>query len=208
MTAIRSLSSTSIPASPHFRPFRRPHGATRPVLAAIALVMAMIWLASTPALAHDQLITETPSNGDSVKSAPDAVTMEFSGSPQKLGNEIDVLHDGQNIATGSPEVQFHTVTQKLRTDLPSGDYTVKWRIVSEDGHPVSGDFTFTVEDDSSTGTAQPSTTSTAGSPTESAARDAASQTPTLVFTILGAAIIVIVASFLVAVAIRMRRQRH
>ena len=33
------------------------------------------------------------------------------------------------------------MVQPLAADLPEGDYTIAWRVVSSDGHPIEGAFT-------------------------------------------------------------------
>jgi hypothetical protein len=44
---------------------------------------------------------------------------------------------------GGPTVDGATVTQPLRPLEPSGVYEVTWRVVADDGHPISGTFAFT-----------------------------------------------------------------
>lgn len=54
---------------------------------------------------------------------------------------------------GPPRAVDNKVTQAVTGALPNGEYTVGWRVVSADGHPVSGSYTFTVR--GSSGGAQP-----------------------------------------------------
>ncbi len=56
--------------------------------------------------------------------------------------------DGSSVASGTPRVDGVLVRQGL-TEGPDGAYTMAFRAVSEDGHPVTGEITFTV------GTASP-----------------------------------------------------
>ncbi|WP_372636119.1 copper resistance protein CopC [Cohnella sp.] len=58
------------------------------------------------------------------------------------------------------------LTGKLEQALPSGEYTVEWRIIGEDGHPIKGTFGFTV--------ALPPDETPSPSPSESAAESAES----------------------------------
>ena len=44
----------------------------------------------------------------------------------------------------SPAVEDMTATVELDEALPDGEYEVLWRVVSSDGHPISGAFTFQV----------------------------------------------------------------
>ncbi|HWS56943.1 MAG TPA: copper resistance protein CopC, partial [Actinotalea sp.] len=55
-----------------------------------------------------------------------------------------VTGPGGAVAVGEPVVQGTTVTAPLPSDLASGDYTIAWRVVSADGHPIQGTIPFTV----------------------------------------------------------------
>lgn len=189
-----------------------PRLTLRILAAAAALALAVAFgVSAQPAFAHDQLVEATPGDGDTVDAAPEAVEMVFSGAPQKLGNEIRVEHDGENVAAGDPEVQFHTITQGLKSDLAGGDYTVDWRIVSEDGHPVGGTFTFTVEgtdpgtDDASSAPEATGTGSDSSSEGQSATSED-SEIPTGLIVTL-AVVVLVIAVFIVFVVIRGRRSR-
>lgn len=185
----------------------------RLLVAAAALVLAVAFgVSAEPAFAHDQLVEATPGDGDTVDVAPEAVKMVFSGAPQKLGNEIQVEHDGENVAVGDPETQFHTITQSLKSDLTPGDYTVDWRVVSEDGHPVDGTFTFTVQEtephaDVASPTPDTTDTSSDGTQASQAATSDDNSGPTAVLIAALALSLVVIAAFIVFVVIRRRRIR-
>ncbi|HAJ17883.1 MAG TPA: hypothetical protein DCL57_07255, partial [Microbacterium sp.] len=52
--------------------------------------------------------------------------------------------DGQNIASGEPIIDGTTVTQPVQPGQ-AGLFTVRWRVVSSDGHPISSEHQYTVE---------------------------------------------------------------
>lgn len=198
-------------------------------LAAVALLIAALILPAAPAAAHDQLVSTDPDQGSTVQTAPEAITMTFSGSPQKLGNEISVVHDGTDVADGDPTAEFHTITQPLTGDLVPGDYEVKWRVVSEDGHPVTGKFSFTLAGDSTSeetptdrATAEPtdhssdeaapgsspSSASTAAPDTSSsAAADAAADNASSSGLLIGivAVVVIVILAFAILVIVRLRK---
>src|SRR4029077_7757902 len=49
---------------------------------------------------------------------------------------------GAGVRTPEPAVGGHTVTWSMPADLAEGSYVVSWRVVSSDGHPVAGAFSF------------------------------------------------------------------
>ncbi len=107
-----------------------------------------------PASAHDVLVGSAPGADSIQATAPDQVVLEFSDAPQPLGIRIEVTGPGgAPVGRGEPQVRGTAVVQALAADLPAGDYTVEWRIVSADGHPLSGVLAFTVAAGSTDGDA-------------------------------------------------------
>jgi len=138
-------------------PFRR--------LAAGVTVAAVAILASAvPASAHDQLISSTPSDGAELDAAPESITLTFSGQLLILdesmsGAVVLVVDDsGRDWATGEAEVRGDTVIAAVDPAMPVAGYQVRWQVVSEDGHPISGVIPFTIGD------AAPMKTSSASPP--------------------------------------------
>lgn len=120
--------------------------------AVLTLVIGSFGLMSaSPALAHDQLIGSNPKNGAKLDKQPEWLELEFSGNIQDIGTEIQVMHDGKDVSAGEITIEGRKVTSALPDDLGPGDYKVVWRVVSSDGHPISGDLTFTINDSNAAG---------------------------------------------------------
>ena len=51
---------------------------------------------------------------------------------------------GATVPTSDPTVDGNTVNWPMPADLPEGAYVVTWRVVSSDGHPISGASSFGV----------------------------------------------------------------
>lgn len=111
----------------------------------LSLLVATAVMLPQAALAHDELISSDPDDGDTVE-APDELTLTFSGQIAEVGAAVVVTDDQDDSVTdGEPEVDGTAVVQDLADDLAAGDYEVVWRVTSEDGHPISGTFSFAVE---------------------------------------------------------------
>jgi copper transport protein len=118
--------------------------ARRGVLSATLAVLFALLFAS-PAAAHAELINTTPANGAQLASSPIDVQMSFTESVHLVDDGIRLIdHVGATVPTPEPTVNGHTVTWPMPADLPEGPYVVTWRVVSSDGHPVSGAFSFGV----------------------------------------------------------------
>lgn len=140
--------------------------ATAP-LVLLVLVLAGLLLTAVRADAHNSLQSTDPADGSSVATPPTHVTLTFDQPAQALGTEIVVLGpDGSTVSTGTAELVDSTVAQALVADLPAGAYTVQWRVTSADGHPLSGELTFTAEAGT---TPEPTADATTPAPAETVA---------------------------------------
>lgn len=116
------------------------------VLAAAALTIAAgITIAgASPAFAHDELLASSPEPGQVFDTAPAEVALDFSNDIIEVGTAIVVVdHHGGDVEVGDPVVAGAHVTATLPADL-EGDYQVRWRAVSSDGHPIEGTIDFGV----------------------------------------------------------------
>ena len=112
------------------------------VLAAVALLLLV---PAAPASAHSQLIGSTPANGARLDQPPQRVTLHFSEGINLIDGGIRLLdRHGTEVSTAAPTAQGSTVSWVMPAHLRDGTYLVDWRIISADGHPVSGAFSFGV----------------------------------------------------------------
>lgn len=107
--------------------------------------MGAVLAAAGPAAADASLLSSSPSDGATVRSAPASVAFTFDEVVQARLATVTVT-DGGGAAVGTPPplVDRATVVQPLPATLGAGRYTVAYRIVSADGHPVTGRVRFTV----------------------------------------------------------------
>ncbi|MFG1921321.1 copper resistance CopC/CopD family protein [Cryptosporangium sp. NPDC048952] len=115
-----------------------------------ALVVALfallaIGFGASPAQAHAALEGTDPPTGSIVDPAPTVVTMNFSERVTPVKGRIKIIApDGSNVVQGEPTTVNGgaRVRIPLKSDLADGTYLVSYRIISADGHPVSGGYTF------------------------------------------------------------------
>lgn len=121
------------------------------LLAAALFACLALAFGSAPAQAHDQLIGSNPKQGAKLDKQPEWIELEYSGEIQDIGTEIRVERDGEDYSAGEITVEGRTVKSALPDDLKPGDYTIAWRVVSQDGHPISGKVEFTILDSAGSG---------------------------------------------------------
>ena len=144
------------------RPRRRP--ALRFGLIVLLTALAAVGFAG-PAAAHDVLISSDPADGSTVQTAPATVTLTFDQPVQDFEPVITMTGpDGQSYQSGSPTVDSTVVTSAVGEIIQAGEYVIAYRVVSADGHPVTGEvkFQFNGAGSAAAGTPPVAGTSTAG----------------------------------------------
>ena len=114
--------------------------------AAAALLSAGGLIVASPASAHDELVSSDPAADASLEALPAQLTLTFSAeiADDEGASEVQVTDAAGTVLTsGSPAVTDNVLTQPLQ-GAASGAVTVLWKVVSSDGHPISGEFAFTV----------------------------------------------------------------
>ena len=135
----------------------------RKALVALALTVVAVLSTATPALAHNVLISSDPANGSSVAAGPQKISLTFDQYVQGADvNQIAVTGPGGGQwAEGPISVVNNVISAPLRPLGPAGKYTVGYRVLSADGHPVTGELSFTL---TAAGTGTPATVDAARSP--------------------------------------------
>lgn len=131
------------------------------VASLLVALVALLVLPASPAFAHDELVSTDPPADAVLDALPEQITFTYSADIlTEQGTAVVEVTDatGASLTEGTPVVSGTDVTQTLAGSA-SGAVTVKWRVVSSDGHPIDGTFSFTVN------AATPTPTATASTPT-------------------------------------------
>ena len=97
------------------------------------------------AFAHASIEKESPRFAQRLASSPRQVAIRFDQSVDALPKAIIVLTaDGKNVAGPPRAVPAQREIVASLPRLPKGAYTVRWQALSNDGHIVSGVYTFGV----------------------------------------------------------------
>nr|WP_132112846.1 copper resistance CopC family protein [Actinocrispum wychmicini] len=117
-------------------------------IAAVAVLagLAFAGLAS-PALAHNALVGSDPKDQASLDVGPQTVRLTFDQPVQDDAgaNTVAVIGpSGDHWETAAPKVDSNVVSATVGALGPSGQYSVNWRVLSADGHPVQGTVKFTL----------------------------------------------------------------
>ncbi|MBB5779445.1 copper resistance CopC family protein [Nonomuraea jabiensis] len=111
--------------------------------ATAAALLVLVFGMAAPALAHDALKSSSPAKDAEVESL-DEVRLEFTAGV-RLPFVIVRGPGGAELQSGKPEVDGKVVTQAVKEPVPDGKYTIAYRVVSSDGHPIEGEIPFKVK---------------------------------------------------------------
>ncbi|SEU41298.1 copper resistance CopC family protein [Nonomuraea wenchangensis] len=111
------------------------------LLACVAAVVVPPYAAQ----AHNVLVGSDPRDGATLTAAPERVTLVFDQAVRQGYAQIGITGaDGSSWADGDAVVAAERVSVKLKPLPGGGAYVVGYRILSADGHPVTGKLTFTL----------------------------------------------------------------
>jgi len=189
--------------SPHPRTTRlRPGGRMAALLVAGVALATPIALAPA-ASAHDAFVGSTPKAGSTLTTAPTSVTVSFEEPPLAAGLAVAVTAPDTTLVTsGDPVLTGTDVVSPLVPLTQAGVYTVAWRVVADDGHPVTGTFSFTLDLAGSGATGSAGPTSVA-SPSVSPAASTEGSSSSASWIVAGLGALVLLG---VGVALAMRRR--
>lgn len=113
-----------------------------PLLTVVLIAVA----GASPVAAHTDLVGSAPKSGQTLSEPPGEITLRFGADLLSAGATV-VAKDssGAKVDVGPAVVAGREVTAPWPASADSGTYTVAWRAVADDGHPLEGTFTFTVQ---------------------------------------------------------------
>ncbi len=111
------------------------------------LIVILLWSAAPAAvLAHTGITVSNPADGDVIADELTLVEMTFTTTFEKalskatLSNEAGVEVPYAELIQGEKSMGM-----RFEEPLPSGAYTVNWKLLGADGHAVEGQYSFSVE---------------------------------------------------------------
>ena len=139
----------------------------------LALAAGLLIGPAGPASAHNELVSTEPTADAVLDAPPSSLVLEFSEAVLEISPTVVLTGPTGDVGLDAPVVDETLVSVPIPAALAPGGYSVIWRVVSADGHPVQGAFTFTVTAPAATAGAIPTptdapTAATTSTPTESA----------------------------------------
>lgn len=112
----------------------------------VSSVLALLLISSAAASAHTSVVTTTPLYKSTVTEMPLQISIEFTDELMTIGdkkvNTISITApDKSEVSLTSLTLDKNFIIANLPdVDYADGTYLVSYRVVSADGHPVSGSY--------------------------------------------------------------------
>ena len=113
--------------------------------------IAILLMTSPMAQAHSRVVSSNPTAGSTINKMPAAISLTANEELVKLnGKEISkislIAPDKSAVKLGAIAANKLVIPAPiLGKNLKPGVYTINYRIISADGHPVSGTIKFTLK---------------------------------------------------------------
>jgi len=119
-------------------------GVLRCAAAAVLAVLFAVTGAST-ASAHTELTNAVPAAGVSLQRTPGSIQLSFTEPiDAELASVVVLGPKGENLTVGPARQSGSGLMQPITATREPGRIRVAYRVISLDGHPVSGRYSFTV----------------------------------------------------------------
>ena len=117
------------------------------LLAALLAVAAVVTSSplAPPAHAHAGLVDSDPADGSTLTQLDDEVVLTFSEEVRDPVTVVVTDPEGTGLQTGDPIVDGTEVRQSVEPAVVAGLHTIAYRVISADGHPITGQVRATVE---------------------------------------------------------------
>jgi methionine-rich copper-binding protein CopC len=121
-------------------------------LVTVFVVSLLSVLAIPTSMAHVEIVNSFPERFANVNPIPTQVWIQFSGDLQTLDgeavNSLEVVDStGISVNFEDPIINGGRITTKVSGQSAPGVFTVKYRVVGDDGHVIEGDYTFNASPD-------------------------------------------------------------
>ena len=117
------------------------------LVAGVVLALLATVLQAGPARAlpaHASLVSIAPADGAQLSTGPTQIQLTFDDTIASQFARVRLTRDDAVVETAPPTVAGTVVTAAVTENAGPGAYRIAWQVASDDGHPVSGEASFTV----------------------------------------------------------------
>lgn len=109
----------------------------------ISATLVLLFAFSSSAYAHTGLTGSSPADGETITEDLFEIELEFNTKVESTST-VKVFTEHNEEISGAAQVNDNVMTSGFMEPLENGTYTVEWKIIGADGHPIQGTYSFTV----------------------------------------------------------------
>ena len=111
----------------------------------IAWSVFLLFFAFIPSVfAHSGLSSSVPEDGETTQEEVEQVTLIFNTSIETTSTMKVTDEMGMEVALAETTVDDNEMKGILELPLTTGNYQVDWKIIGQDGHPIEGEYSFSI----------------------------------------------------------------
>lgn len=173
----------------------------------IAVAVTAATLLAAPAHAHAGLVGSTPEDGATIEQFDDTVVLTFTEEVAQPVTVVVTDPAGAGLQVGEATIDGNEVRQQVEPATVAGLHTLAFRVVSSDGHPITGQVRVTVESPDAPTPTSSSVTEDVPDASDPDTRDD-DGTQTLSWLVAGGLVLGLAALLLAVLAVTTRRKKQ
>jgi methionine-rich copper-binding protein CopC len=115
----------------------------------LSLTIILLLIIPSLAYSHVSLTEMTPGKDTVLSEQPGKITLKFNGLLEHAISKIEVYDQQGNKVSKDTQLtdikHFSIMEVELANGLNDGEYTVKWKCMSKDGHGQMGGYKFSIK---------------------------------------------------------------
>ncbi|WP_432359764.1 copper resistance CopC family protein [Sporosarcina sp. UB5] len=112
----------------------------------ISVTLILLFAFATNVSAHTGLTSTSPADGEVLVEDIYEIVLEFDTKIESTST-VKVFNEKNEELVSNAQVNDNVMTSGFMEPLDNGTYTVKWKIIGADGHPMQGTYSFMVSQD-------------------------------------------------------------
>jgi copper resistance protein C len=109
------------------------------------MISILFFLVGTNVFAHSHLEDSSPKNGEVVTEPLKDITLTYETKVEVASTFTLKDQSGTDIPLSKISVNNNQLVGTLKDELANGGYTIHWKIIGSDGHPLEGDIPFSLQ---------------------------------------------------------------
>ncbi|MCM3765025.1 copper resistance protein CopC [Neobacillus niacini] len=109
------------------------------------IISTLFFLLGTNVFAHSHFKDSNPKSGEVVTDALENITLSYETKVESTSTFSLTDQNGTNIPLSQVSVNNNQLVGTLKDELADGGYTIHWKIIGADGHPLEGEVPFSVQ---------------------------------------------------------------